>query len=422
MDDLGHPVWDADNHYYEALDAFTRHLDPAVGPALRPVGDHRRAEVPRGRRQGQPGGDQPTFDPIAKPGVPAASTSAATRTGSNPLELLARPRADPARVPRPRRPRRGARRAGPGRLLAVPDPRHDLRGAAAARPGGRVPSRSAPSTAGSTRTGASTTRAASSRRPTSRSPTRDWAVERARVGARPGRPPDRHAARRAHHRDGPRTAPSTRCSIRSGRASNEAGHRRRASTPATAATSSNGYALDGFAADFQRGGLASLHQELRHRGGRPRLPALDDAGSTTSRRFPNLRIASVENGAEFLPDLFRKLRSQDKKMPGYFAEDPVEHVPPPRLDQPVLGGRPGTVVEQMGADRVIFGSDWPHIEALPAPARLPPRHQGAHAAGPPAGALRQRRGAGHPPPRLSGLSGVREAERRRSPDRRRRGR
>ena len=32
MDDLGHPVWDADNHYYEALDAFTRHLDPALGP------------------------------------------------------------------------------------------------------------------------------------------------------------------------------------------------------------------------------------------------------------------------------------------------------------------------------------------------------------------------------------------------------
>ena len=32
MDELGHPVFDADNHYYEALDAFTRHLDPALGP------------------------------------------------------------------------------------------------------------------------------------------------------------------------------------------------------------------------------------------------------------------------------------------------------------------------------------------------------------------------------------------------------
>ena len=42
-------------------------------------------------------------------------------------------------------------------------------------------------------------------------------------------------------------------------------------------------------------------------------------------RFPNLRIASVENGAEFLPDLFRKLRSTANKIPGYFPEDPIEH-------------------------------------------------------------------------------------------------
>ena len=42
------------------------------------------------------------------------------------------------------------------------------------------------------------------------------------------------------------------------------------------------------------------------------------------KRFPNLRVASVENGAEFLPELFRKLRSQDKKLRGYFDDDPVE--------------------------------------------------------------------------------------------------
>ena len=31
VNDLNHPVFDADNHYYEALDAFTRHLDPRSG-------------------------------------------------------------------------------------------------------------------------------------------------------------------------------------------------------------------------------------------------------------------------------------------------------------------------------------------------------------------------------------------------------
>ena len=63
------PVFDADNHYYEALDAFTRHLDPRVGP--RTV---QWAEI-NGRRYHVVGGRvshavvNPTFDPIAKAGA-----------------------------------------------------------------------------------------------------------------------------------------------------------------------------------------------------------------------------------------------------------------------------------------------------------------------------------------------------------------
>ena len=38
MHTLDSPVFDADNHYYEALDAFTRHLDPAARPPGDPVG------------------------------------------------------------------------------------------------------------------------------------------------------------------------------------------------------------------------------------------------------------------------------------------------------------------------------------------------------------------------------------------------
>ena len=34
---LDYPAFDADNHYYEALDAFTRHLDPTLGPRMRAV-------------------------------------------------------------------------------------------------------------------------------------------------------------------------------------------------------------------------------------------------------------------------------------------------------------------------------------------------------------------------------------------------
>ena len=86
-------------------------------------------------------------------------------------------------------------------------------------------------------------------------------------------------------------------------------------------------------------------------------------------RFPNLRIASIENGAEFLPDLFRKLRQARDRLAvtNYFKEDPAllfkEHV----WINPFWEDDVHEVEEQMGADRVIFGSDWPHIEGMPKP-------------------------------------------------------
>jgi predicted TIM-barrel fold metal-dependent hydrolase len=84
-------------------------------------------------------------------------------------------------------------------------------------------------------------------------------------------------------------------------------------------------------------------------------------------RFPNLRVASVENGSEFLPDLFRKLRSTGRKLPGFFPEDPVETFRRHIWINPFWEDDVAEIVDLMGADRVIFGSDWPHIEALPEP-------------------------------------------------------
>jgi len=86
-------------------------------------------------------------------------------------------------------------------------------------------------------------------------------------------------------------------------------------------------------------------------------------------RFPNLRVASIENGAEFLPDLFRKLaQSRDRlAVMNYYKEDPTllfrEHV----WINPFWEDDVYEVEECMGADRVIFGSDWPHIEGMPQP-------------------------------------------------------
>jgi len=41
-------------------------------------------------------------------------------------------------------------------------------------------------------------------------------------------------------------------------------------------------------------------------------------------RNPELRILSIENGADWVPDLFKGLKSVYKKMPQAFSEDPIE--------------------------------------------------------------------------------------------------
>ena len=84
-------------------------------------------------------------------------------------------------------------------------------------------------------------------------------------------------------------------------------------------------------------------------------------------RFPNLRIASVENGADYLDMLFRKLKQQAKKSPSWFDEDPVELFRQHVWMNTFWEDNVYEIIELMGADHVIFGSDWPHIEGMPTP-------------------------------------------------------
>ena len=54
-------------------------------------------------------------------------------------------------------------------------------------------------------------------------------------------------------------------------------------------------------------------------------------------------------------------------MPGYFHDDPVESFREHVWINPFWEDDVTQTVELMGADRVIFGSDWPHIEGMPEP-------------------------------------------------------
>ena len=68
MVDLGFRPFDADNHYYEAEDAFIRHIDPAMAKRCMQwadVGGKRRLLVGGKVNKFIP---NPTFDPIARPG------------------------------------------------------------------------------------------------------------------------------------------------------------------------------------------------------------------------------------------------------------------------------------------------------------------------------------------------------------------
>jgi predicted TIM-barrel fold metal-dependent hydrolase len=129
--------------------------------------------------------------------------------------------------------------------------------------------------------------------------------------------------------------------------------------------SSDGYAVDGFAATFSGGYKPSLKNFAIERAVHDFL--LSMVLENQFRKFPNLRVASVENGAEFLPDLFRKLRSVDRKTGGWFADDPVDVFRRHIWINPFWEDDLASVVDCMGADRVLFGSDWPHIEGLPRP-------------------------------------------------------
>ncbi len=85
-------------------------------------------------------------------------------------------------------------------------------------------------------------------------------------------------------------------------------------------------------------------------------------------RFPNLRLAMIENGSAFLRDLLHHMESQRKKSPWWFSDhDPVETFKQHVWVNPFWEDDPYELVDVMGIDRVLFGSDWPHIEGLPEP-------------------------------------------------------
>jgi predicted TIM-barrel fold metal-dependent hydrolase len=97
-------------------------------------------------------------------------------------------------------------------------------------------------------------------------------------------------------------------------------------------------------------------------------------------RNPDLRVLSIENGADWLPHLFHQLSDVYSKMPDAFMEDPVAAFRRGVYVSPFWEEKFSDLAKLMGTDRVVFGSDWPHPEGLKDPisfvddlADLPPQ-------------------------------------------------
>jgi len=84
-------------------------------------------------------------------------------------------------------------------------------------------------------------------------------------------------------------------------------------------------------------------------------------------RFPTLKIAPVENGSHWVRPLLNDLAETYALHPRLFDEDPVKVFKRNIFVHPFHEEDPRGLVELLGPDRVLFGSDFPHPEGLADP-------------------------------------------------------
>ncbi len=85
------------------------------------------------------------------------------------------------------------------------------------------------------------------------------------------------------------------------------------------------------------------------------------------QRHPRARVATIECGSAWVPELVRRLKKAYGQMPYAFETDPIEqlrrHVKiAPYYEDDIAGLR-----DLVGAENVLFGSDFPHAEGLAVP-------------------------------------------------------
>jgi predicted TIM-barrel fold metal-dependent hydrolase len=84
-------------------------------------------------------------------------------------------------------------------------------------------------------------------------------------------------------------------------------------------------------------------------------------------RFPNLRLATIESGSDWVGPLFKKLKKAYGQHTYAFAENPLETFRKHVWVSPYYEDDLVELRANIGAEHILFGSDWPHAEGLEHP-------------------------------------------------------
>ena len=100
-------------------------------------------------------------------------------------------------------------------------------------------------------------------------------------------------------------------------------------------------------------------------------PIHDNIGNLASHgafhRHPDLRVASIENGSDWVHLLVKTAHEAGDQMPWVFPEAPLETIRRHVWVTPYYEEDMRKLADLVGVERVLFGSDWPHGEGLANP-------------------------------------------------------